>query len=149
MFWSPHLTILAWLQAAPVDLLLTVGALETRWAVADVGRIRVCASHTQATIETRSVRTCHPTHLTLQPIKPTGTGTFEGSGRLLGRGKRRLDWVSSEQNPIPFLSLNPGGFSLSGLTSQHAGASPRKPSQDHPSLSLCFWSAHPPTGQRC
>lgn len=68
----------AWLQAAPVHPLLTVGALETRWAVADVGRIGVCASHTQATVEARSIRTCHPAHLTPQPVEPTGTGAFEG-----------------------------------------------------------------------
>lgn len=82
------LTIAAWLQAAPVHPLLTVGTLETGWAVADVGRVRVCTPDTQAAIEAGSIRACHPAHLTPEPVEPTRAGAFKGPGCLLGRDKR-------------------------------------------------------------
>lgn len=110
--WPPHLTVPARLQAAAIHSLLTVGALEPGRAVADVGRVRVCASHTQAAIEAGSIRTCHPAHLTPQSVEPSGTGTFEGSRGLLRRGKRTSERVSREQNPNPPSCLNQGGLLL-------------------------------------
>lgn len=103
------LTIPAWLQTAAVHPLLTVGALETRWAVANVGRVWVCASHTQAAIEARSIRTRHPAHLTPQPVEPTGTGAFEGPQCLLGRGKSALEQRlrRPREIPLPPLPLGP------------------------------------------
>lgn len=117
--------------------------------MADVGRIRVCASHTQAAIEARSICTCHPAHLTPQPIEPTGAGAFKGPQCLLGRGKRTSDWrVSLEQNPISLLSPDHGGCSSSGPTTQRAGASPGKSCQDDSSL-CCWVCPSNPQGEGC
>lgn len=85
------LTILAGLQAAAVHSLLTVGALEARWAVADVRRIGVCAPNTQATIEAGPISTGHPAHLAAYPVEASGTGAFEGRRSLLGRDETTLD----------------------------------------------------------
>ena len=113
---SPHLTIPAGLQAAPVRPLLTVGALETGRAVADIGRVGVCASHTQAAVETRSVRTRHSAHLTPQPVEPSGTGAFEGPQGLLGTGKKTRGqhslWVIG--GLLPVQSHLPGHRGLLG-----------------------------------
>lgn len=108
----PPLTVPAWLQAAPVHSLLTVGALESGRAVADVGRVRVCASHTQATIEARSIRTRHPAHLTPQSIEPAGTGAFEGSWGLLGgsKGTSAQGLLGAKSHPPSY--LDHGGLLL-------------------------------------
>lgn len=146
--WSPHLTIPAGLQAAPVHPLLTVGALEPRRAVADVGRVGVCTSHTQAAIETRSISTCHPAHLTLQPVKPAGTGAFEGPGCLLGKIKRtrlRSPW---SKIPPPSLVLTMGAAPCQIPPPSMQGPHLESPPKTCPSIPcFCVCPANP-TGRR-
>ena len=112
--------------------------------MADVGRVGVCAPHTQATVETRSIRTCHPAHLTPQPVEPSGTGAFEGPQGFLGTGKKTWDQHSLGVKPYPTPhSGSLGGCSLSSPTSQVTEASWGSPWAKTTPLFCVSGSAHP------
>lgn len=82
---ASRLTILTRLQATPVHPLLAVGALEARWAMADIGRAGIFATNAQAAVEAGSVGARHPAHLTAGPVEAPGTGTRKRAGRFLER----------------------------------------------------------------
>lgn len=105
--WLPHLTILTWLQATAVHPLLTVRALETRWAMTDIGRLRIFTANTQAAIEAGSICACDPAHLTSNPVESPGTGTFKGARGFLNRETSWL-WARDSLEPNPFLLYHYG-----------------------------------------
>lgn len=101
--WLPHLTVLTRLQATPVHPLFTVGALETRWAMTDIGRVRVFSTNAQAAIEAGSICACHTAHLTSKPVESPRTGTLKGARDFLNRDKLALGRGILGAKSRPFL----------------------------------------------